>query len=128
MASMLHFSIRSTGYSREKCAERIRTRLWSVQNKISHLEFLAEKKHPDRNVTDRNPRQAVPVMDTLKAVTRNAAYPYGEETETSSLKPGKKANFAILNNNPLKVPKQDLESIQVPATIVDGEVIYRRSS
>lgn len=67
-------------------------------------------------------------MDTLKAATRNAAYPYGEETEKGSLEPGKNANFVILNNNPLKVPNQDLESIQVPATIVDGEAIYRRSS
>ncbi len=93
------------------------------RTKSATQHFLPEKQHPDRN-----PRQAVSVTDALKAATLNAVYPYGEETEKGSLEPGKNANFVILNNNPLKVPNQDLESIQVPATIVDGEAIYRRSS
>lgn len=80
-----------------------------------------------RNGVSLDQRQAISVMDALKAVTLNAAYQYGEENEKGSLEPGKKANFVILERNPLEVPKQDLENIQVLATLVDGEVIYRRS-
>lgn len=80
-----------------------------------------------RNGVSLDQSQAISVMDALKGVTLNAAYQYGEENEKGSLKQGKKANFVILNQNPLEVEKQELEHIQVLSTIVDGEVIYRRS-
>ena len=78
-----------------------------------------------RNGIPLDQNQAVSVMDALKAVTLNAAYQYGEEQDKGSLASGKKANLVILNQNPLDVPKRDLEQIQVLATIVDGAVLYQ---
>lgn len=79
-----------------------------------------------RNGVSLDQSQSVSVMDALKAVTLNAAYQYGEEKDKGSLEQGKKANLVVLNQNPLEVPKQDLEHIQVLETIVDGAVIYQR--
>ena len=78
-----------------------------------------------RNGIPLDQNQAVSVMDALKAVTLNAAYQYGEEQDKGSLAQGKKANFVILEHNPLDVPKHDLEHIRVLATIVDGTVVYQ---
>lgn len=70
--------------------------------------------------------EAIPVKEALKAVTINAAYQYFEENEKGSIRPGKKADFVILDKNPLTVPAMELKNIKVLQTIKDGEVIYER--
>lgn len=64
--------------------------------------------------------------EALQAVTANAAYAYFEEGEKGTLEPGKLADFVILGENPLKVPKQHLKDIVVMATIKEGEAVYAR--
>ncbi|MDO4334165.1 MAG: amidohydrolase [Eubacteriales bacterium] len=68
--------------------------------------------------------EAIPVMDALRAVTINAAYQYFEENEKGSIRPGKRADFVILDKNPLTVPPTELKNIRVLQTIKDGEIIY----
>lgn len=68
--------------------------------------------------------EAIPVMDALRAVTINAAYQYFEENEKGSIRPGKRADFVILDKNPLTVPPMELKNIRVLQTIKDGETIY----
>lgn len=70
--------------------------------------------------------EAIPVMDALKAVTINAAYQYFEEDEKGSIAPGKRADFVILDKNPLTVSTMELKNIKVLQTIKDGEIIYER--
>lgn len=68
--------------------------------------------------------EAIPVKEALKAVTINAAYQYFEEQEKGSIVPGKRADFVILDRNPLTVPAGELKNIRVLQTIKDGEIIY----
>lgn len=70
--------------------------------------------------------QRVTVQEALEAVTIHAAYQYGEEADKGSIEAGKKANFVILDKNPLHTPHEELESIKVLETIVDGETIFCR--
>lgn len=70
--------------------------------------------------------EAIPVIEALKAVTINAAYQYFEENEKGSIAPGKRADFVILDKNPLTVPAMELKDIKVLQTIKDGEIIYER--
>lgn len=65
--------------------------------------------------------QRVPVLLALEAITRNAAYQYGEEKEKGSLKPGKRGDLVILDRDPLLVPKAELRNLQVLATYCAGE-------
>ena len=72
--------------------------------------------------------QRVTVQQALEAVTIHAAYQYGEEADKGSIEAGKKANFVILEQNPLSVPVGELEKIKVFQTIADGEIIFCRET
>lgn len=66
-------------------------------------------------------QERIPVIEALKAVTINAAYQYFEENEKGSIRPGKKADFVMLDKDPLKTPMEDLKKIKVLQTIKNGE-------
>lgn len=72
------------------------------------------------------PEEAVSVRDALKAVTSYAAWQYGEEAEKGSIAPGKRADFLVLDRNPLETPKEELRTLRVLKTIKDGRVIWER--
>lgn len=88
--------------------------VWCAVNRISRSgKVLAEEER-------------ISVLDALKAVTIGSAYEYFEEDEKGSLKVGKKADFAILDQDPLTIDPMELKDIVVMKTIKDGEVIYER--
>lgn len=68
--------------------------------------------------------QAVSAENALAAVTRTAAWQYGEEAQKGTLAPGKRADFVLLDRSPLRVPPQDLRTLQVLATYKDGEAVF----
>ncbi|MDD3336178.1 MAG: amidohydrolase [Eubacteriales bacterium] len=68
--------------------------------------------------------QCVSTLEALRAVTVNAAYQYGEESDKGTLTAGKRADFVILNHNPLDTPPQELRSLRVLETIKNGETVY----
>lgn len=73
-------------------------------------------------------QEAVSVLDALKAVTSTAAYQYFEESSKGSIAPGKRADFVLLDRDPLEVPKNALRELLVLETYKDGVCIFRRSS
>lgn len=87
--------------------------IWCAVNRITKSGVLLKE-------------EAISVMDALKAVTVNAAFQYFEENSKGSLAPGKLADFVILSGDPLHVPKEELNDIQVLATFKEGACIYRR--
>ena len=70
--------------------------------------------------------QKMSVYDALKGVTINAAYQYFEEDIKGSLEPHKQANYVILDENPMNIDPLKIDTIQVLATIKQGEVIYQK--
>ena len=70
--------------------------------------------------------QTITVMEALKAVTLNGAYQIFEEDKKGSIEVGKTADFAVLERNPLTVPKEEIREIKVLETIKSGETIFRR--
>ena len=72
------------------------------------------------------PDQRLSVMDALKGITINGAYQYFEEDSKGSITEGKRADFVILDKNPLSVEKDAIKEIKVLETIKDGKVIYAR--
>jgi hypothetical protein len=69
--------------------------------------------------------QKISVFDALQAVTSHAAYQYGEEAEKGTLEVGKRADFVILDKNPLETELSEIEKIRVLATIKDDRVLYQ---
>ena len=70
--------------------------------------------------------ERIDVLDALRAVTVHSAYQYFEEGEKGSIVPGKRADFVILDRNPLEVERKMLRDIQVLETIREGKSIYHR--
>lgn len=64
--------------------------------------------------------QAIDVASGLQAMTLNAAYQINMETKIGSLETGKYADFIVLDKNPLAVSPEELTSIQVLETYVNG--------
>ena len=64
-------------------------------------------------------------MEALYAVTQGAAYQYFEEDDKGSITVGKRADFVILEQNPLTVDPLDLEDIAIVETFARGLSVYR---
>ncbi|MGV9171478.1 MAG: amidohydrolase [Promethearchaeia archaeon] len=74
------------------------------------------------------PEQCISMEEALKTYTINGAYAAFEEDVKGSLEENKLADMVILDNNPLKVPKDKIKDIEVLETIVRGKNIYKKST
>ncbi|HSN72012.1 MAG TPA: amidohydrolase family protein, partial [Steroidobacteraceae bacterium] len=74
------------------------------------------------------PEHRVPVATALKALTIWPAWQHFEEETKGTIEVGKLADFVILSDNPLTVPEDDIDDIQVLETIKEGRTIYERPS
>ena len=63
---------------------------------------------------------AVSIEDALKGYTINAAASVHREKDLGSIEAGKCADFVVLDRNPLQIPAQEIENIQVVETWVAG--------
>lgn len=70
--------------------------------------------------------QRISVWEALKAVTVNAACQYFEENQKGSIAPGKRADFVILSENPMEIPKDQIRKIRILETVKDGERIFHQ--
>lgn len=70
--------------------------------------------------------EQISTLDALRAVTTQAAYQYFEEDSKGSIEVGKRADFVVLDFNPLRVRPIDVKRIRVLKTIKDDRVIYER--
>lgn len=77
-----------------------------------------------RGGTVLGPQERIPALEALRAVTVNGAWQYFEEKEKGALKPGMKADFVILDKDPLRTRPEELREIQVEATVKAGEIVY----
>ena len=48
------------------------------------------------------------------------------EDEIGSLKPGKKADFIVLDGNPLETDPLEIDGIKVLRTVLGGKTVYER--
>lgn len=72
--------------------------------------------------------QRIPVLEALKAITSYAAYQYREEAEKGTITVGKKADFVVLDKNPLETDEKALADIQILMTLKENEIIYKRGA
>lgn len=63
----------------------------------------------------------IPTWEALKAVTINAAYHLNQEDQIGSIKVGKKADFVLLDKDPLTIAPEDLNTIKVLGTVFEGQ-------
>jgi predicted amidohydrolase YtcJ len=63
------------------------------------------------------PDQRISLATALKGITTDAALHLGLEDEVGSIEVGKRANFTVLEENPLDVPLDQLSEIEVWGTV-----------
>lgn len=70
-----------------------------------------------------NASQKVSVENALKAVTIHAAYQMKMDDKAGSITPGKYADFAIVDRNPLKTEPYEIRNIKVKQTWLGGKLV-----
>ena len=68
------------------------------------------------------PAERIPVRDALHAITLGAAFTLKLDGEIGSIETGKRADFAILEDDPLAVDPAVLKDVAVWGTVVGGRV------
>jgi hypothetical protein len=74
---------------------------------------------------DLGPGERVTVADALALYTTQAAYAMHRETELGSLEPGKRADFVVVDGNPLTTDPDRLTDLTVLATALDGTPVHQ---
>jgi predicted amidohydrolase YtcJ len=70
----------------------------------------------------RGPDERVSVDQALRMVTTDAAFTLGVEDRVGSIAPGKQADFAVLEQDPYAVAKQQIRNIKVWGTVFGGRI------
>ncbi|HLS47985.1 MAG TPA: amidohydrolase family protein, partial [Gemmatimonadales bacterium] len=70
------------------------------------------------------PEQKITLDETLRAYTVNNAYAVFAEDSRGMIRPGYKADIALLDRDLATIRPEDIANTTVRATIVDGKVVY----
>lgn len=70
------------------------------------------------------PGQKLSAAEALRGFTAAAAHAAHDEGEVGRLVPGLRADFVVLDRDPLAVPATELDALKVRSTWVDGEPVY----
>jgi len=66
--------------------------------------------------------EKISVSDALRAITLGAAYTLKLDHEIGSIEVGKRADFAVLRDDPLELPPERLKDVRVWGTVLGGRV------
>jgi predicted amidohydrolase YtcJ len=72
--------------------------------------------------------ESLTVEEALKTYTLNAAYASFDENKKGTIEVGKFADLTVLSDDLLNVPPGEIKKAKVEMTIVDGKIVYSRSS
>ena len=72
------------------------------------------------------PNQGVTIDEALRMFTINGAFASFEENLKGTITPGKLADLVILSADPRAIPAEDLPSLSIDMTVIDGQVAYER--
>jgi predicted amidohydrolase YtcJ len=81
-----------------------------------------------RDGNELGPEQRVDVETALRGYTSDAAYLGFEEDTKGVLEPGRLADITVLSGDPTAVEPEQIRTLSVDATIVGGDVAWRRPS
>lgn len=74
------------------------------------------------------PAEKVGRLEALRLFTLDAAHALFEEKLKGSIEVGKLADLVVLSKDLLTIPDLDLLDVQVEMTLIDGQIVYERST
>ena len=72
------------------------------------------------------PEEKLTVEEAIQAYTLNTAYAGFEENIKGSIEIGKLADLAVLSDDLINIPPDEIKDVTVSMTIVGGKVVFRR--
>ncbi|MBN2185150.1 MAG: amidohydrolase [Candidatus Krumholzibacteriota bacterium] len=75
-----------------------------------------------------NSGERLNIDEAVKAFTLDAAWAVHQEADRGSLEEGKLADFVILSDDIMNIPHGDIPAIDIIATILGGDIVYRSNS
>ena len=88
------------------------------------IPLKAASVHMTRATREGNvltPTETLSAHEALEAITIDAAFALGLEDEIGSIVTGKRADFTILDQNPLEIPGEDWPEIGVWGVVLEGK-------
>ena len=73
------------------------------------------------------PRERLSRLEVLRALTVGGAWITQTEREAGVLRPGRRADLAVVDGDPLTLPLEELPEIPVRLTMVGGDVVHGRA-
>jgi predicted amidohydrolase YtcJ len=92
--------------------------MWTIYAAATRATL--DGKNPDGWVPD----QKIKVTEAVEAYTMGSAYAEFQEDQKGSIKPGKLADFVILNDDIFTIAPAAIKDVKVLGTIVGGKVVY----
>ncbi|MGH8055149.1 MAG: amidohydrolase [Stenotrophomonas sp.] len=74
------------------------------------------------------PEQRLSAEEALRGFTSDAAWAGHDEAQVGKLQRGLRADFVVLDHDPLKVAADQLDELKVLSTWVDGELVYKAAA
>lgn len=74
------------------------------------------------------PGEAMTREQALACFTRDAAAAVGMDDEVGSIAAGRRADFLVLDRDPITAPAKEIWQTKVLRTVIDGETVYRSST
>ena len=91
---------------------------------LSLLHTAVNRKTRDGQIVGKTNK--ISVEQGLKSLTINVAWQIKMENKIGSIKPGKYADFVIIDQNPMMVDPEKIKDIHVLQTIVNGNTVYKK--
>ncbi len=88
---------------------------------------VERKNHKDKTQKTWFAEQSLTLEQAITGFTKQAAFTSGKENEFGVIAPGKLADLTIFHQDLFNVPKDQWPEIQVEMTIINGEIVYRKS-
>lgn len=96
----------------------------STPRPLEGVEIGVTRRMPGNRESDMmTPSEKVDVSDMLRAVTYGGAYQLEEEQDYGAIEVGKKANFILLDSNPLESDPYKIHDIRVIMSWIEGKRI-----
>ncbi|MFG1345009.1 amidohydrolase family protein [Xanthobacter autotrophicus DSM 431] len=90
------------------------------------MEVGATRRDRGKDAQTLNIEERLSVADMLAGYTINAAAAMRMDDIVGSIEPGKRADFVILDRDPLAIDPSTLRNTKVLATYVDGKVVHEQ--
>jgi predicted amidohydrolase YtcJ len=74
------------------------------------------------------PEQRLSAAEALRGFTSDAAWAGHDQGEVGTLARGLRADFVVLDRDPLTMPAAQLDELKVLSTWVDGELVYKMAT